>query len=62
LREKGIPDLRQRGQGDELVRVKVEIPASLNAEQRRLIEEFARASGETPGKESLKEKIKKGFR
>ena len=46
LREKGIPDVHGRGIGDELVRVNVEIPARLNSEQRRLMEEFARLSGE----------------
>ncbi|MFH1888519.1 MAG: molecular chaperone DnaJ [Candidatus Omnitrophota bacterium] len=46
LKEKGIPDVHGRGIGDELVRVNVEIPSRLTAEQRRLIEEFARLSGE----------------
>ncbi|MBU0716731.1 MAG: molecular chaperone DnaJ, partial [Planctomycetes bacterium] len=38
LKDKGIPDLRGRGTGDELVRVNVKIPERLNAEQRRLNE------------------------
>ena len=46
LKEKGIPDLHGRGLGDELVRVNVEIPARLTSEQRRLMEEFARLSGD----------------
>lgn len=62
LREKGIPDVHGRGIGDELVRVIVEIPAKLNSEQRRLMEEFARASGETSAKESFGDKIKKTFK
>ncbi|MCX5716382.1 MAG: molecular chaperone DnaJ [Candidatus Omnitrophica bacterium] len=61
LREKGIPDLHNRGTGDELVRVDVEIPSRLTAEQRKSIEEFARASGEAVNKESFTEKIKKTF-
>jgi len=36
-----------RGIGDELVRVNVEIPARLNSQQRKLMEEFARLSGES---------------
>lgn len=44
LREKGIPDVHGRGLGDELVRVNVNIPRSLNSEQRKAIEEFARAT------------------
>ncbi|MBU0504168.1 MAG: molecular chaperone DnaJ [Candidatus Omnitrophota bacterium] len=46
LREKGLPDVHGRRQGDELVKVNVNIPRSLNSEQRKAIEEFARLSGE----------------
>lgn len=62
LKEKGIPELHGRGIGDELVKVDVEIPVRLNPEQRRLIEEFARASGEDINKESFTDKIKRTFR
>jgi len=62
LKEKGIPDVHGRGIGDELVRVNVEIPTHLTSEQRRLIEEFARLSGEDINKESFTDKIKRTFR
>ena len=62
LKEKGLPDLHGWGIGDELVRVNVEIPTHLTLEQRRLIEEFARASGEDINKESFTAKIKKAFK
>jgi molecular chaperone DnaJ len=62
LKEKGIPDVHGRGIGDELVKVNVDIPAKLSAEQRRLIEEFARLSGEGVPKDSFTDKVKKTFR
>ncbi|MBI4706526.1 MAG: molecular chaperone DnaJ [Candidatus Omnitrophica bacterium] len=63
LHDKGVPDVHNPAQkGDELVKVDVEIPKSLNAEQRRLIEEFARISGESSGKTSFGDKIKKAFK
>jgi len=62
LKDKGMPDLHGRGTGDELVRVSIDIPARLNNEQRRAMEDFARASGESgPDKDGFTEKIKKAF-
>ena len=62
LKEKGIADVHGRGIGDELVKVNVEIPAHLTPQQRRLIEEFARLSGENINKGSFTDKIKKVFK
>jgi len=63
IKEKGISDLHTSERGDELVRVEVEIPKSLSAEERRLIEQFARLRGEVAGESSsFSEKIKKVFR
>jgi molecular chaperone DnaJ len=63
LRGKGMPDIHSHDIGDELVRVNIDIPAKLTAEQRRLMEEFARLSGEgVNNKESLTDKIKRTFR
>jgi len=62
LRDKGIPDLHSSACGDELVKVEVKIPTRLSAEQRRLIEEFARLSGEEVSREGFTDKIKKTFR
>jgi len=41
LKNKGIPHLRGRGRGDQLVRIAVVTPESLTKEQRRLFEELA---------------------
>ncbi|MDD4979671.1 MAG: molecular chaperone DnaJ [Candidatus Omnitrophica bacterium] len=62
LREKGIPDVHSRDIGDELVRVTVEIPTRLTLEQRRLIEDFARSSGEDINREGVVDRIKKAFK
>jgi molecular chaperone DnaJ len=63
LRDKGMPSLRGGRQGDQLVRVQVEVPQSLSAEQRKLLEEFARVSGDAnePTSRSFFEKAKKFF-
>lgn len=61
LKGKGIPDIHNHVPADQLVKVQVEIPARLNQEQRRAIEDFAKASGEQINKESFTEKIKKTF-
>jgi len=63
LREKGMPSLRGGRQGDQLVRVHVEVPQSLTAEQRKLLDEFARISGDAsePTSRTFFEKAKKFF-
>jgi molecular chaperone DnaJ len=63
LKEKGIPDIHSNAVGDQLVKVVVEIPGRLNAQQRKLVEEFARVSGEDGnGGNGFADKIKKAFR
>ena len=46
LRGKGIPELRGRGRGDQYVTVRVQVPTSLNGEQREALHAFATAMGE----------------
>jgi molecular chaperone DnaJ len=63
LREKGMPSLRGGRQGDQLVRVHVEVPQTLTPEQRKLLEDFARISGDAaePTSKTFFEKAKKFF-
>ena len=44
VRGKGMPGVRGEGRGDLLVRIAVEIPTRLTAEQRKQLEEFDRLS------------------
>lgn len=46
LRGKGFPSLHGSGKGDELVKVKVDVPTKLNEKQKQLLKEFAEISGE----------------
>jgi molecular chaperone DnaJ len=62
LRGKGVPDLHSGAVGDEMVRVDVDIPTRLTPAQRKLMEEFARLSGEDPAKGGFTDKIKRAFK
>ncbi|MBN1263587.1 MAG: DnaJ domain-containing protein [Candidatus Pacebacteria bacterium] len=44
LRNRGIPSLHGRGRGDQYLRLTVKIPERLSRRQRKLIEEFEKAS------------------
>ena len=63
LKAKGMPSLRGNSHGDQLVRVHVEVPTALTAEQRKKLEEFALLSGDAdePMGKSFFEKAKKFF-
>ncbi|MBF0121958.1 MAG: molecular chaperone DnaJ [Candidatus Omnitrophica bacterium] len=62
VKGRGMPDLRSEELGDLYVRVMIDVPKKLSADQRRLLEEFARASGESVAGDGLKDKIKKVFK
>ena len=63
LKEKGMPDLHNARHGDQYVRVMLHVPTHLTAEQRHLLEEYAKTNGEdVQGEESFQEKIKKVFK
>ena len=64
LRGKGVARLHEYGRGDQLVRVQVDVPTELSSEQKRILKELARASGQNPGPlaQSFIEKMKRMFR
>ena len=64
LRGKGVVHVNGRERGDLLVRVMVEVPTKLNAEQRAKLQEFAELCGEenTPLHKSFFERAKEFFR
>jgi molecular chaperone DnaJ len=49
LRERGVPYLRRRGRGDQLISVRVMVPTELTDEQRQLLQRL----GETLGTKNL---------
>ena len=63
LRGKGIPHLRGSGRGDQLVKVRLEVPKKLDEEQRALLERFADSMGEElhPEHKSFFDKVKELF-
>jgi molecular chaperone DnaJ len=64
LRGKGIPSLNSDSRGDLIVRLVVEVPTKLNADQRAKLTEFAALMGEenSPMNKSFLEKAKDFFR
>ena len=64
LRGKGVVHVNGRERGDLLVRVMVEVPTRLNAEQRAKLQEFAELCGEenTPLRKNFFERAKEFFR
>ena len=64
LRGRGMPVLQGFGRGDERVLVNVLVPRQLTEEQRRLLEEFDRLSGEGTYRteEGFFDKLKSAFR
>ncbi|AOS45060.1 Chaperone protein DnaJ [Lacunisphaera limnophila] len=63
LRGRGMPRLRGGSQGDQLIRVQVEVPTALTAEQKKKLEEFAQVCGDAdePVSKNFFEKAKKFF-
>ncbi len=49
LRGKGVPDVRGRGKGDELVRIQVQTPTHMTKKQKELLKKFDEASNDRGG-------------
>ncbi|MBV9463597.1 MAG: molecular chaperone DnaJ [Verrucomicrobiae bacterium] len=64
VKGRGMPRLERHGKGDLLVKVTVEVPTHLNAEQRKKLEEFAGLCDEstTPMRKSFLERAKEFFK
>lgn len=58
LRGKGMPGLHYSGKGDQLVKIKVEVPTKLTDRQKELLREFAQISGERTRGKSIFEKVR----
>lgn len=63
LKGRGMPHLRGGAHGDQLIRVQVEVPTHLSSEQKKVLEEFSRISGDSdePMSKGFFEKAKKFF-
>lgn len=61
LKGRGIQSLNNRGRGDQLVRVIVDVPRTLNAEQKRLLLELDKVLGNETAHLGHGEEEKKGF-
>ncbi len=64
LKGKGMPSLRGGYKGEQYVKVMLHVPKKLTSEQKELLEQFAKISGEKVSLSggSIKEKLKKVFR
>jgi molecular chaperone DnaJ len=63
IKGEGLPDVRTRRTGDQLVQVTIETPRRLSAEQQQLLTEFAKTENKhvSPQSISFFEKLKKHF-
>ncbi|MCX5657447.1 MAG: molecular chaperone DnaJ [Candidatus Omnitrophica bacterium] len=64
IRGKGFPSLHGYGPGDELVKVAVEVPTNLTAEQKKILKDFSLSlrDDELPLSRSFVEKLKRRFK
>jgi len=63
IKGQGLPDMRMRRTGDQLVQIVIETPAKLNEKQQELLREFAKTENKrvSPKAKGFFEKLKKTF-
>lgn len=63
IKGQGLPDMRTRRTGDELVQIIIETPTKLNTKQQEMLREFAKTENKrvSPKVKSFFEKLKKNF-
>ncbi|MBL7107295.1 MAG: molecular chaperone DnaJ [Phycisphaerae bacterium] len=63
IKGQGLPNMRSRQKGDQLVQITIETPTKLNGKQKDLLSEFAKTENKNvnPQSESFIEKLKKYF-
>ncbi len=63
IKGKGLPSMRTRRTGDQLVQIIIETPKKLNSKQQELLREFAETENKTilPQSSKFFEKLKKYF-
>ncbi|MCX5681048.1 MAG: molecular chaperone DnaJ [Candidatus Omnitrophica bacterium] len=63
LKGEGMPNLHGGPHGNQYVRVMISVPLKLSSQQKQLLEDYARASGEEiSSNRSFGEKVKKAFK
>jgi len=63
IKGQGLPNIRTRRTGDQLVQITIETPVKLNAKQKELLREFAKSENKSVSPQSNRffEKLKKHF-
>ena len=63
LRGRGLPGLRGYGQGDELVRIIIDVPTNLSKKEKEILKNFAEIKGKDTGplSKSFIKRLKKAF-
>jgi molecular chaperone DnaJ len=62
MRGRGMPSVRGTQRGDHHVTIHVVVPTKLNRRQREVLEDYARAGGDTIDERSFFDRVKEKFR